>query len=222
MIFCYITKSIIQTKSNKMESQLIMKYQVRTNYAFAETKEGKWDFENKADAEELYNSTIATKKYEVVVLTSTMDSEDGDQVESYKVIQEYKKEESVKCEHKFPCGCDKMRCEECEEYWLENDDDRGVECEDEDCCEYYRYRNDNCNCGGCGYCSGEGYAEAEAEEEDIECVRCNEMCGVDDIVCCDGCCAWLCYDCEELQTIENDNDDNRAYCQHCWNQKKKE
>lgn len=138
------------------------------------------------------------------------------------------KMESIKCEHKFPCGCDKKRCEECEEYWLENDDDRGVECEDEDCCEYYRYRNDNCNCGGCGYCSGEGYAEAEEteteaeEEEDIECVRCNEMCGVDDIVCCDGCSEWFCYDCEELQTIENDNDDNRAYCQECWNQKKKE
>ena len=74
----------------------------------------------------------------------------------------------MNCEHKFDCGCEKSRCEECEEYFIENDNNRGVECQDEDCCEYYRHRNDNCDCHGfdCGYCNGE--AEKELRRDSAE------------------------------------------------------
>ena len=50
------------------------------------------------------------------------------------------------CSHKYECGCNKNLCEECDSDW--------EMCENEDCRNYYNFRNDNCNCMSrdCPYC----------------------------------------------------------------------
>tara|TARA_Y100000310_G_scaffold334853_1_gene415535 strand:- start:24 stop:812 length:789 start_codon:yes stop_codon:yes gene_type:complete len=53
----------------------------------------------------------------------------------------------IKCDHLFECGCDKKTCME-----IHGEPCEDSLCDDEECKEYYDYRNDNCNCGGCGYC----------------------------------------------------------------------
>ena len=66
------------------------------------------------------------------------------------------------CGHIWDCGCGKVYCANCVD-----EENAETLCDDENCKQYYAYRNDNCNCDDCGYCFPSLYC-MECKEDKLD------------------------------------------------------
>ena len=86
---------------------------------------------------------------DILIISESCDEYVENYCDSLSLILLLKENKCDNPNHFFACGCGKKLCDYCQEY--DEDDD---ECEDENCLNYYKYRNDNCDCcdDDCPYC----------------------------------------------------------------------